>query len=1082
MRKVIGGFIAIILLLVGMLWITKAYFFSLGYTQPLVVNSQGISFTAKVEGKDFYVLDAAGQWKKTFLAGVDIGLGAPGSFPGEFMIGYDTYFDWFTQIGDMGSNVIRVYTPQSPAFYHALYEYNRVAATPLYLMQGVYMDESDVAQYGDVFDPRSVTIADMRQDIVDCVNMLHGNAVIGAKPGKASGIYQYDVSKYVIGWILGIECEAYLVEGTNNAHPEMTSFQGRFVYTESASPFEVFIAQMKELAIAYETEQYHMQRPVAFSNWVTTDPLKHPNEPREAEDRAVIDVEHIEATAAFTPGFFASYHVYPYYPDFLNFPSGDANVDADPYYAYVRSLTEFHSMPVLISEFGLPTSRGVTHINHLSGLNQGGNTEQQQAQGLVQMLDKIYRAGCIGGIVFAWHDEWFKTSWNTMDFDDSAARPKWLNVQSSEENFGLVRFSAFPSIQIDGDDAEWADVKPLGDSAALKADWDESYLYLRVAVDDFDSQTYFVPIDTIAGEGNVDYQGTAFTRPADFLLVLDGRQNTRLLVDPYYNPNYKLYGQEMFSKDSLEDFTINGSGKFIAVQQVLSNLMHMQLTGQIVPIQLWDTGKMRYGVSNPADPAFDSLADVCAGNGFVEIRIPWMLLNVADPSSGKILANLHTGDPFSSERIKTIYLGLGGANGAASIPMEPFTLPAWGSFPYQQRLKLAYYTLQKAFPQYATYPIGSDETMNKALRLRDTRLLYVRIDRQIRNTDLITFFLIASILLALYLYILLLAININLNRIFHRQERERTYLLSLLSLPEDRLRRRLHMRYLCTARGAEMLCRTINEECPWGSDSALMAVLRTGRYFTWMTRSLATRDMMLRILIIRLTGLLRIRSFETQIIPLMKTNRDNLNLQYAGFLALSMMGNRDSIVHLCNDPAFTKSLSYRSLKEIFTVYSGDKRFLYDQLLLSPDTYIRRIVIKNIGEEGFRAYDAALIPMLESKDENLLCDVIRTLGQLRCTQAGERIAAYLRSESWTLRNAVVVALAAIDAEVYRPQLIAALADREWWVRYNSARELSAKIPIESLAAVIPTLNDRFAVEILRFAMEETRIMGKGVAKA
>ncbi|MEA5146576.1 MAG: family 2 glycosyl transferase, partial [Candidatus Limiplasma sp.] len=282
MRKVIGGFFAIILLLAGMLWVTKAYFFSIGYTQPLVVNSQGVSYSAKVEGKDYFVLDAEGRWQQTFLAGVDIGLGVPGSFPGEFAIGYDTYFDWFTQIGDLGANVIRVYTPQSPAFYHALYVYNRVAATPLYLMQGIYMDEGDVAQYGDVFAPQSITIADMRQDIVDCVNMLHGNAVVGAKPGKASGVYQYDVSQYVIGWILGIECEAYLVEGTNKAHPELTSFQGRFVYTEQASPFEVFIAQMKELTIAYETDQYQMQRPVAFSNWVTTDPLKHPNEPREA--------------------------------------------------------------------------------------------------------------------------------------------------------------------------------------------------------------------------------------------------------------------------------------------------------------------------------------------------------------------------------------------------------------------------------------------------------------------------------------------------------------------------------------------------------------------------------------------------------------------------------------------------------------------------------------------------------------------------------------------------------------------------------------------------------------------------------
>jgi hypothetical protein len=123
----------------------------------------------------------------------------------------------------MGSNVIRVYVPQMPAFYQALYEYTRAAATPLYLVQGVYMDENDVKKYGDVFAEGSSIIRIMDQDIVDCVNMIHGNAVIGAATGKASGVYQYDVSKYVIGWILGIECESYLVNGTNEAHPDITT-------------------------------------------------------------------------------------------------------------------------------------------------------------------------------------------------------------------------------------------------------------------------------------------------------------------------------------------------------------------------------------------------------------------------------------------------------------------------------------------------------------------------------------------------------------------------------------------------------------------------------------------------------------------------------------------------------------------------------------------------------------------------------------------------------------------------------------------------------------------------------------------
>jgi hypothetical protein len=161
------------------------------------------------------------------------------------------------------------------------------------------------------------------------------------------------------------------------------------------------------------------------------------------------------------------------------------------------------------------------------------------------------------------------------------------------------------------------------------------------------------------------------------VLVLDGKENTRLLIDPYYNANYKLYGSEVFDPQDLMLFDSTNTGKFIDIQQVVCNRMVMPLTGQEIPVQLWNAGKMVYGNSNPESNQCNSLADFCAGSNFVEIRIPWMLLNFADPSSGKILGNLHLNGNITFEKISSLYAGLDRADTSESIAMTAYQLPQW---------------------------------------------------------------------------------------------------------------------------------------------------------------------------------------------------------------------------------------------------------------------------------------------------------------------------------------------------------------------------------------------------------------------
>jgi hypothetical protein len=58
-------------------------------------------------------------------------------------------------------------------------------------------------------------------------------------------------------------------------------------------------------------------RPWTFTNWITLDPLDHPEEPLEQEDLVSVDATNLSATDAWPGGFFASYHAYPYHPEFM---------------------------------------------------------------------------------------------------------------------------------------------------------------------------------------------------------------------------------------------------------------------------------------------------------------------------------------------------------------------------------------------------------------------------------------------------------------------------------------------------------------------------------------------------------------------------------------------------------------------------------------------------------------------------------------------------------------------------------------------------------------------------------------------
>ena len=316
-------------------------------------DSDGISYCVKAQGDYFYVY-SDGDWKQTFWQGVNIGSGAPGLFPGELSIGYDTYLRWFEYISEMNCNCVRVYTAMMPDFYNALHDFNSKSENPLYLFQGVWMDEDDIATLNDVYADDNKILNAFKKDALNLVSIIHGKATLPKRTGYASGTYTADVSSWFGGWILGMENDPKFILNTNDNNKEKNSYDGTYLYTQGSTPFEAFLANVGDAVIKKETEKYKFQSPVAFANWVTTDPLSHSAEPYPDEDLLSLNTESIKGRDTFHSKLFASYHVYPYYPDSMSYQTDyttyyDETGKVNTFEAYLKDLKLAHTVPIMIA-------------------------------------------------------------------------------------------------------------------------------------------------------------------------------------------------------------------------------------------------------------------------------------------------------------------------------------------------------------------------------------------------------------------------------------------------------------------------------------------------------------------------------------------------------------------------------------------------------------------------------------------------------------------------------------------------------------------------------------------------------------
>jgi Tfp pilus assembly protein PilF len=161
-------------------------------------------------------------WQKYYVAGMNLGPGAPGYYPGSPPTEPHYYADWIENAERMNANTLRVYTLLPPSFYRAFKAHTR-SGGKVRLYQQVWVGDPPNK---DLYDPKFVE--DTKAEIRYVVDAIHGQGDIPLKYARGSGLYIDDVSADVSAILLGRELEASTAIQTNIINGGKQKYDGKY--------------------------------------------------------------------------------------------------------------------------------------------------------------------------------------------------------------------------------------------------------------------------------------------------------------------------------------------------------------------------------------------------------------------------------------------------------------------------------------------------------------------------------------------------------------------------------------------------------------------------------------------------------------------------------------------------------------------------------------------------------------------------------------------------------------------------------------------------------------------------------------
>ena len=340
-------------------------------------------------------------------------------------------------------------------------------------------------------------------------------------------------------------------------------------------------------------------------------------------------------------------------------------------------------------------------------------TEREQGEALVDMITQIEDRGWAGSIISSWQDTWERRTWNTAFSSDPWFYHYWHNLQSVDQGYGLLTFEpgAYERPVIIGRGAnQWTDNHRVHEYGGISiyAQYTFQGLYLMIRGYGVGPQNdLYLPIYVTPRSGIYSYYDFEFSRPSDFLLILSGTENSRLLVSERYNSTFLRFHEEMTGVNPFTLVPPRWDSEFTPITLAVQNTLvidagqyrfrYRQQIAELLRLRYWEAGNLTHGTGDPTSPDFNSLSDFHFGENLVEVRLPWTLINFFDPSNMRVHDDYFDNFGVEGLSVNRIYIGIATESGAA--PMSPIPLSGWRGWTvnlqFHERLKQSYFVVQE---------------------------------------------------------------------------------------------------------------------------------------------------------------------------------------------------------------------------------------------------------------------------------------------------------------------------------------------------------------------------------------------------